>query len=218
MSAAQRYNFRRRLANLKKRFALRFETVISESRRREVLPLLVALHHKRHRQTGGSDAFHTPALVAFHEELSRWALERGWLRLFVMWLDGRAAASLYGFRYGPTFFFYQSGFDPEFEKQSVGLVTLGLSIQSASEEGVEEYDLLHGDEPYKFHWAREARDLIQVELYPPSAGGRLCHRVAGWRRSVKSILRSALRGFPLPSGAPGDRGELWGGLDAAPRS
>src|SRR5438034_687859 len=101
----------------------------------------VALHHRRWRPRGGSDALHTENLIAFHREFTRTALERGWLRLFTLWLGEKPAASLYGFRYGRTFYFYQSGFDPAYAKNSVGLVTMGLSIESALEEGAEEYDL-----------------------------------------------------------------------------
>jgi CelD/BcsL family acetyltransferase involved in cellulose biosynthesis len=127
--------FGRRLKDLGKRFTVRFEQVASEAERREILPVLVRLHEMRWRGRGGSEAFHTPQLLSFHEELSRLALQRGWLRLFVLRLDGNPAACLYGFRYGRSFYFYQSGFDPAYAKYSVGVVTIGLTIKHAIEEG-----------------------------------------------------------------------------------
>ena len=127
-------------------------------------------------------------MISFHEEFSRLALERGWLRLYVLWLNGRPAAS-YGFKYGPVFYFYQSGLDPEFEKQSVGLVTMGLAIRKAIEEGVEEYDLLHGDEPYKFLWSRQVRELTRLELYPPQMRGFICRQTMGWLRTFRKAAK-----------------------------
>src|SRR6185503_3136994 len=121
----------------------------------------------RRSSRGGSDAFHTPALLSFHDEMTRLALQKDWLRLFTLWLDDEPAASLYGFRYKSVFYFYQTGFDPRFNEFSVGLVTMGLAIKSALEEGAEQYDLLHGAERYKFHWASETRELGQLEFYPP---------------------------------------------------
>ena len=50
---------------------------------------------------------------------------------------------------------------------------MGLAIKHALAEGVEEYDLLHGTEAYKFHWAKETRDLSRVHLFPPSWRGWL---------------------------------------------
>lgn len=188
LGSAHRYNFRRRLKNLTQQFDLRFEQVHSEEQRREAAPLLVALHRRRWRERGGSDALHTSALVAFHEELSQLALARGWLRLYVLRLDGRPAAALYGFRYNGVFYFYQSGFDPDFSKYSVGLVAMGLSIKSAIEEGARDYDMLHGEEQYKFLWAQDERELVRLELYPPRVRGALYRQAMDLRWNIKRIV------------------------------
>jgi CelD/BcsL family acetyltransferase involved in cellulose biosynthesis len=187
-----RYNFQRRLRNLTKEFDVRFEQALTEEQRRESLALLLTLHNMRWRDRGGSNAFHAPSLQAFHEELSRRALERGWLRLFILRLDGQPAAALYGFRYRRTFYFYQSGFDPKYSKYSVGLVALGLTIKYAIEEGAEDYDLLQGGEPYKFQWARETRELARLELYPPHLQGFLCKGAAGLSRTARRMARRVL--------------------------
>jgi CelD/BcsL family acetyltransferase involved in cellulose biosynthesis len=196
LGSSHRYNFRRRLKNLEKSFAVRFDQAGSEGERRESLDVLIRLHGRRWEGKGQQGAFYSPDLVGFHDELSRLALNRGWLRLFLLRLDEKPVAAIYGFRYGPVFYFYQSGFDPEYEKQSVGLVAMGLAIQSAIEEGAEEYDLLHGDEPYKFLWTRRARPLRRIELYPACAYGAFCRRVAEWsrrsRRAGRRLLGDAL--------------------------
>ena len=209
-----RYNFLRRLKNLMKQFEVRFEQVHTEEQRREALDLLIALHNLRWRNRGSSEAFCTADLVSFHDELSRLALERGWLRLFVLRLDGKPAAALYGFSYHRIFYYFQAGFDPSFGKLSVGLVTMGLAIKSAIEEGAEGYDLLHGDEPYKFHWARAARELGRVELYPPGARGLLYKGTLAVSRATRRMARRVLpktvadwivtgRGLPFGNGRYG---------------
>ncbi|HEV8712621.1 MAG TPA: GNAT family N-acetyltransferase [Candidatus Binatia bacterium] len=192
LGAEHRYNFQRRLRNLTKEFDVRFERVLTEEQQREALASLVTLHNLRWRDRGGSSALHTPSLQAFHEEMSRLALERGWLRLFILRLDGQPAAALYGFRYRRTFYFYQSGFDPNYSKYSVGLVTMGLAIKSALEEGAEEYDFLGGDERYKFHWARDVRELRRLELYPPGARGWLFKGVMVLRQAARRMARRIL--------------------------
>lgn len=194
LGSAHRYNFQRRLKNLSKRFEVRFERAGSDERRREAMRLLIALHRERWRERGGTNAFHTAALVAFHEDLSRFALERGWLRLYLLLLDGNPAAALYGFRYGGDFHFYQSGFDLGYAKHSVGLVTMGLAIKSAVEERVARYDLLHGNEPYKYQWARAEHELVRLQLYPPRLRGALHRSAAGLRQRIKGVVRSCLPG------------------------
>jgi CelD/BcsL family acetyltransferase involved in cellulose biosynthesis len=189
LGSEHRYNFRRRLKNLTKASDVRFEQASSPAQVRATLSWLVTLHNLRWQNHGHSDAFHRSDLLAFHEEVSRLALDRGWLRLFLMTIDGHPAASLYGFYYRRTFYFVQSGFDPAFQKQSVGLLAMGLAIKSAIGEGAEEYDMLRGDEPYKFHWAREKRGLVRVELYPPRLSALLYRRAQCVGRAARTLMR-----------------------------
>lgn len=192
LGSEHRYNFRRKLKQLHARFAVSFDPVRTEHERREALSHLFSLHALRWESRGGSDGLHTPRLLAFHEDFTRLALERGWLRLFTLRLDGKPAASLYGFRYGRVFYFYQSGLDPAYSRYSVGLVAMGLAIQSALEEGAGEYDLLHGAEPYKFHWASETRPLARLELYPPGTAGRIWNAARTGNRSLRRVARQVL--------------------------
>jgi CelD/BcsL family acetyltransferase involved in cellulose biosynthesis len=186
-----RYNFRRRLKNLGKHGHVSFEPVQTEAQRQTGIALLVSLHRLRWDERGGSGALHTDDLVGFHVAFSRLAFERGWLRLYVLRLNGEPAAAWYGFHYGGVFYFYQSGFDPRFAKLSVGLVIMGLAIKSAIEDGAGIYDFLLGDERYKFLWAHEERELVRLCSYPPSLRGALYRRLmelkwnikkTGWRR------------------------------------
>ena len=119
-------------------------------------------------------------------------LDRGWLRLFVLSLDDTPVAALYGVLYRRKFYFYQSGFDPAFARHSVGLVTMGLSIEHAIRDGAVEYDLLHGEEPYKFLWAQHTRGLTGLELYPPDVRGSLGRTMMSIRAAVKSLIRPPL--------------------------
>jgi CelD/BcsL family acetyltransferase involved in cellulose biosynthesis len=208
LGSEHRYNFQRKLRKLEAHHDLRFERVVTESRRAELLPVLFELHRQRWSERGGSDGLAGPPVLEFHDELTRLAQDRGWLRLFVLWLGDKPAATLYGFRYGRTFSFYQSGFDPRFAKLSVGLVALGLAIKSAIGEGAAEFDLLHGEEAYKFHWARGTRRLGCVQAFPRGPLGRVawvaCEVVGSARRAAHRLPSgvvariSALRGRRSP--------------------
>ena len=192
LESKPRNDFLRLLKNLTKKFSVRLEPASSEPQRREFMAHLVRLHNLRWQNLGGSDALHTADLVAFHDEVSRVTLERGWLRLFVLWLDGQPVASLYGFRYGRTFYFVQTGFDPAYGRHAVGLITVGLTIKSAIAEGAEEYDFLRGDEAYKFRWAREVRHLATLEVYPRGAPELLYRRTQRLTAVAKRIARQTL--------------------------
>jgi CelD/BcsL family acetyltransferase involved in cellulose biosynthesis len=192
LGAEHRYNFHRKWKRLNRDYIVSFEQVRTQEQCGESIDLVIAQHNLRWRDRGGSDAFHTPGLVEFHREFCQVALEHGWLRLYVLRLDGRPAACLYGFLYGRTFYFYQSGLDAAYNKQSAGLVTMGLAIRSAIEEGAEEYDLLHGNEAYKAHWSRESRKLGRLEVYPPRGLGWICRYSVEVERGARGIVRRML--------------------------
>jgi CelD/BcsL family acetyltransferase involved in cellulose biosynthesis len=112
--------------------------------------------------------------------------------MYVLRLNGEAAAVMYGFNYGGRFYFYQHGFDDRYKAQSLGLALMGLTIGAVIDEGAREFDMLWGVEPYKFLWAREVRTLQRIELFPSTIGGTLQRRAADVRRKAGRLARHFL--------------------------
>src|SRR4051794_23117600 len=107
---------------------------------------LLRLHHLR--WAGASRAF-TPAREAFHRDVARRALERGWLRLCVADVDGAPAAAYYGLRHGGAEWYYQLGRDPRWDDRRVGWVLLLRMLREAFDDGVQTFRLGVGAEDYK---------------------------------------------------------------------
>jgi CelD/BcsL family acetyltransferase involved in cellulose biosynthesis len=189
LSSKHRGNVRRGLRLLASRFDMSFRFAETDAERRAAFTELITLHGKRWQARGGSTAFYTPALLAFHEDLSQRALECGWLRLAVLRLNGVSVAAFYGFRYKRWFYYYQSGFDPDYAKYSVGVAIVALTIKSAIEEGADEYDFLHGNESYKFLWTQSVRELHRLELFPPDLRGWLYRGAVETDRAVRRLAR-----------------------------
>ena len=191
LGASHRANFRRRLRVLTDRFDLRFDLVASDAERRDALTALIRFHEQRFGPRG-STAFLTAAVRAFQADATARALARGWLRMYVLRLDGVPAGVMYGFAYNGRFYFYQHGFDPRHERLSVGLVLMGLSIRAALEEGAFEFDMLYGTETYKSLWARDERLLAQFQLFPPHLGGVVHRRTVEAERTMRAVARRIL--------------------------
>ena len=192
LGSSHRANVRRRIKALGQQFDMRFDLVTVDAERRELLSTMAAFHDRRYSARGGSSAFRMPAVRAFQEDVTRRALERGWLRMYVLRLNGETAAVMYGLGYGGRFYFYQHGFDDRYQAHSVGLALMGLSIRAALDEGACEFDMLWGVEPYKFLWARDARVLQRIELFPMHLGGTLHRHAVGARRRVGTLARRVL--------------------------
>lgn len=190
VSRAHRANVNRRLRKLGETFkSVEFKPVQSEEERHDAFTLFLRLHQLRWSGKERSNAFTGPGTLAFHTEFSRLALERGWLRLFILRLDGEPVASTYSFRYHDTFYYYQAGYDPKHAQHSVGLVTLALALRHAIEDGVIRYDMLHGNQGYKDLWTDSGRPVSRVHCFPPNAGGALYRQAVEFKQGIKRVVR-----------------------------
>jgi len=213
LGASHRANLGRRARALARAHDVAFTAAGTEEERRRFFQALVALHNARRRGIG-SDAFDRPDRIAFHDRFSALALEQGWLRLLLLRLDGQPVAALYGLRYRDVFSFYQSGFDPERARQSVGLVTMGWSIRQAIDEGASEFDFLHGEESYKSLWTQTRRPLGRLEIYPPRAAGAFARRMDDAGRGARRLARALLPGGSAARVARGPTARAEGRPDA----
>jgi CelD/BcsL family acetyltransferase involved in cellulose biosynthesis len=187
-----RKGIKRCLRNLPKTFRYRVECVQAPEDAQRGLEIAIDLHRKRWTGARKSEAFQTDSAIAFHREFAQLAAGRGWLRLLIVYLDDVPAAALYGLCYGSTFYFYQSGFDPAYSKHSVGVAVMALAVETAIREGMREYDFLHGDEEYKFHWAHQSRDLIRLEVHPPQVSAWVYKHAIGFNRMARQMARRML--------------------------
>jgi CelD/BcsL family acetyltransferase involved in cellulose biosynthesis len=218
LGSSHRANVRRRIKALRQQFDMRLDRVATDTERLDALAALAVWSERRWKDRGGSTAFMTPAVRAFQEQVTRRALEQGWLLMYVLRLNGETAAVMYGFNYGGRFYFYQHGFDDRYKAQSLGLALMGLTIGAVIDEGAREFDMLWGVEPYKFLWAREVCALQRIELFPSNFGGTLQRRAVEIRRKAGKLARHFLSigkavGSPMPS-RPGHQHEIVGSRPA----
>jgi CelD/BcsL family acetyltransferase involved in cellulose biosynthesis len=169
--ATRSSNLRQQLRQKERRLVergLRYWTVASPD---ELEPALDALF-ELHRARWGTDA--SPFFAGqetFHRAFAAAALERGWLRLRLLELEGRPAAVNYCLRFGDAEWFYQSGRDPDLEHESVGLLVLARAIREAFSEAVTEFKLGPGLQGYKSRFATDDPGLETVAV-PRGLRGR----------------------------------------------
>jgi CelD/BcsL family acetyltransferase involved in cellulose biosynthesis len=173
---------RRRERKLRREWGLQFRLCEEPQALARDLEALFALHDAR--WGGASDAF-SRRRRAFHLDFAASALERGWLRLWTAEVAGRPIAAWYGFRFGGAEWYYQAGWDPAWSHSSIGFVLLAHTMREAFGDGMREYRLLLGAEPYKARFAREDRGVESFVLgntrrgRAVAAGGALIARLPG---------------------------------------
>jgi CelD/BcsL family acetyltransferase involved in cellulose biosynthesis len=156
-----RANIGRRRRQLDRDFALTFDTATEETLP-QAMEELFALHNGRWRRRALRGALEGARKQRFHHALSKQLLRRGWLRLHRLRLDGKTRAAFYCFESGGRVYYYLSGFDEALRKYSPGMVLMSQAVMDAMADRKSEFDLLRGDETYKYEW--KARDRKTLRL------------------------------------------------------
>jgi CelD/BcsL family acetyltransferase involved in cellulose biosynthesis len=189
-SANLRAQVRRKRRKLAREHEVRFRLATSASLEHD-LDVLYLLHEEN---LGRHEDYYCGASVPFQREFARRALDRGWLRLWTLDVDGVPAAAWHGFRFAGTECFYQSGRARSLDNASVGFVLLAHTIEQAIEDGVDEYRLLRGGESYKYRFATEDTGLLTFAVPRTHAGRLAVHAAALTRlRPLAAVARRATR-------------------------
>jgi CelD/BcsL family acetyltransferase involved in cellulose biosynthesis len=182
LSANRRQIVRRKERSLRSSHAVAVTDYAAE-RLDEGWAHLMALHQQRWEAAGGG-AFRDPRTVHLQLQFARDMAQRQRLWLTTLDLDGQPAAAWYGFASGDTVYFYQGGRDPRWERESVGLVLMGIMIRRAIERGYRAFNFLRGDDPYKQQWTSSRRMTSETVVFRSGWGGR-------WLRALDAV--AALR-------------------------
>lgn len=151
--ASRSSNFRQELRRKERRLrerGLSFREVRDAGELDGALDVLFELHRAR---WGEQASRWFAGREAFQREFSRVALERGWLRVSLMELEGRPVAAYHGLRFGESEWSYQFGRDPAEDGSSVGLLVAAHAVRRSIEEGAAAFRLGPGDQPYKLRFA-----------------------------------------------------------------
>ncbi len=160
---------------------------------------LFRLHDMRWEDRGGSSlAGEEPRTVL--SAFAAAAAARGWLRLWLLEIDGDRAAAELAWRIGERQLHYQSGFHPDRAALGVGIVLFAHALEDAMEAGVAEADLGMGESDYKRRYAQRERVASLLVAVPRRSPLRPAVAAALWGR--RRARGPALPRAPGPALAP----------------
>lgn len=142
---------------LAERHGLRYRMTRDHSSLPADLDTVFALHRARWQ---GKSSF-VPG-ESFYRRFAALALERGWLRLWILEADDKAVAARYDFEYAGAYHAYNAGRDPAWNKAGVGLVLRAHTMREALSGGAAEYRFLRGGEAYKKRFLTEDAGLVTI--------------------------------------------------------
>jgi CelD/BcsL family acetyltransferase involved in cellulose biosynthesis len=190
--AAQSQRFRKNARNYRNRLERKHEVAYrysdAESLDRD-LDHVFRLHRARFGEHTRCNycGEHEPFQRAFAAS----ALERGWLRLLFLEIDGQPVCFEHGFLFQDACFAYQGSRDPAWDRHSVGFILELETIRRALEAGATEYRFLGGEEDYKYRFPTEDPRLETVAV-PATRRGRAAvgALAAVWRLRIgEAVVR-----------------------------
>jgi CelD/BcsL family acetyltransferase involved in cellulose biosynthesis len=155
----ERHELRRKLRRFESAPGTSFRWA-DDSERNAMLDRFFALHRL---SKGEKAAFMTDAAEAFFRDVADALAAVGWLRLGVVRAYGEDAAVLFAFAYGDTLALYNAAYDPALGSLSLGIASHAFAVRDAIAQGFKVYDLLRGDEPYKYDLGAVDRWLWRLE-------------------------------------------------------
>ena len=158
----ERHELRRKLRRFESAPGTSFRWA-EESERVNVLDRFFAFHRL---SKGEKAAFMTADAERFFRDVADALAPLGRLRLGVVRAYDEDAAVLFAFAYGDTLALYNAAYDPALGSLSLGIASHAFAVRDAIAQGFKVYDLLRGDEPYKYDLGAVDRWLWRLEAVP----------------------------------------------------
>ena len=132
------------------------------------------------------------AYPEFIRRLAKLAAEEGWLRLSVLYADGKAIAAQFWIVQGTVGSIYKVCYDEQHAKYSVGTVLTAYMMRHAIEvDKVEQIDFLSGDDSYKKDWMSHRRERWGILAFNRTSSRGVLQAVVHIGRSLikKQLVR-----------------------------
>ncbi len=155
----ERHELRRKLRRFESAPGAAFRWA-TDAERPAVLDRFFALHRL---SKGEKAAFMTPEAESFFRDIADALAPLGRLRLGVLSAHGEDAAVLFAFAYGDTLALYNAAYDPSLSALSLGIASHAFAVRDAIAQRFAVYDLLRGEEPYKYDLGAVDRWLWRLE-------------------------------------------------------
>ncbi|MGD2271524.1 MAG: GNAT family N-acetyltransferase [Desulfobacterales bacterium] len=146
LTGKERHEIRRKFRRLQEVGDVNYRAVAQVSAIRREMDTFLTLFRASRRD---KSAFMNDQMYSFFQDIAvAFATDRI-IKLFFLDIGGKPTAAVMCFDYETTRYLYNSGYDKQYGRLSVGLLSKVLSIRESIRSGKRTYDLLKGSEPYK---------------------------------------------------------------------
>lgn len=170
----ERHEIRRKARNFERDVPTALPRIVTE--RDDALAALPDFFRLHRLSAPDKERFLTPEIERFFAAITATAADAGWLRLYLLEIDGVPIAAMYAFAADDRLLIYNSGFDPAYARVSVGMVLTAMVIEDAAGAGLTVCDFLRGNETYKYRFG--AADTPVWRVVAAEDADAVCRTIA----------------------------------------
>ena len=152
--------------------------------------IFVDLHQKRRAMLDEAGCFADPTFETFLRRSTRELIEEGRAELAVVEFENQPLASMLLMNDDKTNFMYQSGADESRMKLEPGYQIAVAAIQKSIDAGLQHFDFMRGDEPYKARWSTTRVAMQSTRFVPRKLKAQVKHNLWLTGQAIKNCLRT----------------------------
>jgi len=182
--------WRRKRRRLEEAGRVEIVTVTSAEDLDRVLPHVRQIEQQSWKEERGSSLSSDPAGGRFYAELARKVTERGWLRLYILYLSGQPVAHILGVAYAGELLALKTSYDAAFHRLSPGSILMLVLLEDAFRGGCSVVDFLGSPTRWKAEMSNGERAHLDVCLF--RRGLIDCEGCAFIEARVKPFVRARI--------------------------
>ena len=160
----QSQNFRHKINHIRKNGQL-FNFDIIEEYDSKILDKLVMIHRKKWKSDMQVSVFSDQRRIIFLKQICKEYAKKGYLRIFILKHNNDIIAYRLGFLYQNIYHDWNTSYDIEYKKLSVGILLCDYIVRYCFQKGIKAFDFLRGEEDYKKKFATNCRNLLKLDIY-----------------------------------------------------
>ncbi len=185
-----RHNVERKRRKLESSGALCFRIISTADELSASLEDLREIERHSWKEEAGSSITAAQSEERFYAELAHSCASKGWLRLYLMYLDDRPVAFMYAVVYKKVFYALKTSYHLDFHNLSPGSVIVDRITRDAFAEQLGAVDFLGVESNWKKQLSNDARTRSNVCLF--SRGNLRCWYCACVEQGLKPFVKNRL--------------------------
>jgi CelD/BcsL family acetyltransferase involved in cellulose biosynthesis len=184
LDAKFRQNLRRRRRRLAEKGKLEYRLVDNKDAKAldKALADFFDIEASGWKGEGGTAIALKPELVGYYTQLARDAAKRNALALGLLELDGKVIAAHFSMVHAGRHFLIKIGYDESLHVHSPGQQMVSDAIKDSCVRGLEEFDFLGPNMPWKLDWESKLRPHAWLTIFNRNRKAKLVYaaRVVAW--------------------------------------